>query len=182
MQLVGGTGQGKHHHLERHYHGEHAQVVDDLADQTAHARDVPRRHGRTQQNQRRGREGDKQAVQHRLDERVVAEGHALDVVLQPHEGVLVGEGEGLRVHGGVALEGVHQYDEDGQHVDDADHGKGHGQRHLAALMLFGEICLHYCCTSFLRVDWSWIRPITATRMKNTTALACPTPRLLPPPE
>ena len=182
MELVGRPGQGEHHHLERHHHGEHTQVVHDLADQTAHAGHIPRRHGRTQQDQRRGHQRHEQAVEHRLDERIVAEGHALDIVLQAHEALLVGEGERLCVHGGVALEGVHQHDQDGQHIDNADHRKGHGQRGFAVFMLFGKTGFHYCCTSFLRVDWSWIRLMAATRIKKITALAWPTPRLLPPPE
>ena len=143
------------------------------------ARHIPGGHRGAQQDQSRGHHSDKQAEEYSLDKGIAAEGHALDVVLQSHKGVGVGQGKGLRVDGGVCLEGVDQHDQDGQHVDDADHGEYHCQRHLAAILPGFQTFFHHCCTSFLRVERSWIKPMAATRMKNRTALACAVPRLLP---
>ena len=179
MQLVGGTGQGEHHHLEGHHHGEHAQVVDDLAEQAAYASHIPCCHGGTQQDQRGRDNGNEQAVKYGFDKGIAAECHTLDIVLQPHESVLIGQGKGLRVYGGVALEGVYQHDQNRQNVDDADHSKYHGQHHFAAVFSGFQSVSHHCCTSFLRVDRNWIRPMAATRTKNRTALAWAVPRLLP---
>ena len=172
------AGEREHDHLERDDHGEHAEIIYDLAEEAPDAGNIPRGHGRAHENERRGGERDEKAVAHGLQKRVVAEGHALDIVLEADKAVRVREGKRLRVDGGVALEGVHQNDEDRHNVSDADHREDDRQHHFAAFFSLS----HYCCTSFLRVAWSCRRPIAATRMKNTTAFAWPTPRLLPPPE
>ena len=151
MRLVRRPGQGVHDHLEGHHHGEYAQVVHDLADQAPHPGDVPRRHGRAQQDQRRGGNGDEEAVEYHLIEGEVAEGHALDIVLQPHKGFRRGQLEGLGVDKGVGLQGVDEHQEHRHQIDHGDDGEHHRQQRLTALSAAQSFGFDHCCTSLRRL-------------------------------
>ena len=135
LNAVRRAGQSEHDHLEGHHHGEYTQVVDHLAEETAHPGDVPGRHGAADQDQGRGGQGHEKAVEHRFGKGIVAEGHALDVVLKAHEGLAVGQGEGVHIHGAVAFEGVDEHQHHGHDVDDADDGERHRQGVLCPLLL-----------------------------------------------
>ena len=173
VQHVGRLGQREHDHLEGHDHGEHAQIVHHAGEHIIHAGNIPRGHRRADQNQRGRQDGDDKAVGDGVDEGIFAHGHAGLVVGPAHEAFGVGQGEGVGVDGGVALEGVEEHDHDGHHVRDADEHKQHGQDVLA-----DAFTPHYCCTSLLWVARSWMSAMAATRMKNSTALAWPMPREL----
>ena len=45
IQPVGCGGQGKHHHLERDYHGEYKEIVECLGIPGFHPGNKPRAHG-----------------------------------------------------------------------------------------------------------------------------------------
>ena len=151
MQLVRRPGQRVHDHLERHHHGEYAQVVHDLTDQTSHTGDVPRRHRRTQQDQRRGGDGDEEAVEHHLIEGKVAEGHALDIVLQTHKGLRRGQLEGLGIDEGVCLQRVDEHQNHRHQIEHGDHGEQHRHKRLTAFSAAQSLGFHHCCTSLRRL-------------------------------
>ena len=90
----------------------YAQVVHNAADEAVDTGNIPRGHGRADEDQSCGKQRDHQAVFDGFIERVVAEGHTLDIVLQPHEGVACGKGKRIKVNSGVGLERVDQNDED----------------------------------------------------------------------
>ena len=152
MQAVRGLGQGEHDHLEGYHHGENAEVIDHLAQQRVHPRDVPGRHGGEEDDQRGGQHRDDDAVLDAVPERVVAEGHALDEVLEARPHLTGRDGKGVGLDKGVDLEGVDDHRQHRQHIDDTDDREDHRQGRLSAA-LGGNAFLfaHYCCTSLLRV-------------------------------
>ena len=90
-----------------------------------------------------GKQRDHQAVFDGFIERVVAEGHTLDIVLQSHEGVACGKGKRIKVNSGVGLERVDQNDEDRVEIrngNDRKHDRQDGMR--TALFLEAGI-FHY---------------------------------------
>ena len=151
MEGVGRLRQGEHDHLEGDYHGEHAQEVQHLAKQGVHPSDVPGGHGGAHQDQGGGQDGDDHAVEHRLGEGVVAEGHALDEVLKAGVHLAGGQGEGIGFDKGVELKGVDDHRHHGQHIDHTDHSQHGGQDSLPAAFGGEFFGVNYCCTSFLRV-------------------------------
>ena len=176
VQAVRGFGEREHDHLERHHHGEDAEVVDDLAKQRVHPRDVPGRHGGEEDDERGGQHRDDDAVLDAVPEGVVAEGHALDEIGEARPHLTGRDGKGIGLDKGVDLEGVDYHRQHRQHIDDADDREDHRQSCFsAAFRRQGFLFAHYCCTSLFRVYESWARPIAATRMKNITAFAWPTP-------
>ena len=177
LHAVGGLGEGEHDHLERHDHGKDAEVIDAAAELAVHAGDVPRGHRGAQQYQRRGDKRDEKAVKRGLPEGIVAEGDALDVVRPAGKALGGGQGKGLGLDIGVELEGVDYHSQHRQDVEDADEGQ-HDRKNGLAAAFGGKGTVHYCCTSFLRVARSWIKPMAATSRKNKTALACAVPREL----
>ena len=177
LHAVGGLGEGEHDHLERHDHGKDAEVIDAAAELAVHAGDVPRGHRGAQQYQRRGDKRDEKTVERGLPEGIVAEGDALDVVRPAGKALGGGQGKGLGLDIGVELEGVDYHSQHRQDVEDADEGQ-HDRKNGLAAAFGGKGTVHYCCTSFLRVARSWIKPMAATSRKNKTALACAVPREL----
>ena len=89
-----------------------AQIVHNAADEAVDTGNIPRGHGRADEDQSSGEQRDHQAILDRFIEWIVAKGHTLDIVLQPHEGVAFGEGKRIKVNSGVGLERVDQNDED----------------------------------------------------------------------
>ena len=89
-------------------------------------------------------------VLYALPEIVVAEGDALDVVVEAHEGLGIRQREGLRIYAGVALEGVYEHYDDGH---DVEYGYDREQDREEVLIppAFAEAALHHCCTSFFLV-------------------------------
>ena len=173
MQRIRSLGQGEHHHLEGNHHGEHAEVVHNLAEGAAHAGNIPGCHRGADQDQRAGNNGDKQGVTNRLCEGVVTKGHALDVILEAHIGFLTRQCKGLCIDIGVGLKGVHQHQENRHQIYNRDNGEKHRQDGFHALFALKRrlFLAHYCCTSLSWVDFICRMPIAATRMKNRTAFA-----------
>ena len=114
---------------------EHAEAVD--------TGDIPGGHGRTDEDQGRGQQRDHQAVFDRTVERVVAEGHTLDIVLQAHEGIGRRECEGIEVDGGVRFQGVHQNDEDRVEIRDGDDREDDRQHGMGAAVFLEAVVFHY---------------------------------------
>ena len=52
-----------------------------------------------------------------FQEGIVAEGHALDIVVQPYEGLGVWQGKGFGIDIGVGLEGVDEHQQYRQYVE-----------------------------------------------------------------
>ena len=158
-----------------------AAKIDGAGEPPADAGDEPCGHGRAQQDERDGQYGDDDAVQQGLEERIVAERHALDIVARSCECAGIRQGERVGVDGAVRLERVDEHLDNGHNIEDAHEGEQHGQHDAADVALFlTERSLHHCCTSFVRVARSWSRASAATRMKNITASAWATPfQLLP---
>ena len=166
IEGVGGLGQGEHDHLEGHDHGEDDEQVHELAELVVHAGQIPAGHRAAQQ--------DEDDAGHR-DEQTVAEAgqevhleDAVSVVFKAHEGLLGGQREdGGGSEGALPLQAV---DEDqGNGVDPQQAKQGHDDREHIVPHLFPFN--HYCCTSLERVKWSWIREMTTTIRKKTTAFA-----------
>ena len=152
VQAVRGLGEREHDHLEGHHHGEDTEVIDHLAEERVHPCDVPGRHGGEEDNERGGQHRDDDTVLDAVPERIVAECHALDEVLEACPHLPDRDGEGVGLDKGVDLEGVDDHRQNRQHVDDADHSQYDGQNCFIAP--FGRdafLFVHYCCTSLLRV-------------------------------
>ena len=186
LQGIGSACQRKHNHLERHNHRKNAEVINQLGKAAAHAGDVPRRHAGAQQDQRCGNNGDQQRIACALQKRIVAEGKALDIVVQCDKGALTRERKGLQIDRGVALKGVHRHQEYRDQIDKGKNRKDHRQCVVAAALalkaafgagFFRCLSRHYCCTSLSLVERSCRILKTATSTKKMTAFACPTPRL-----
>ena len=154
LDRIGRFRQREHDHLERHDHGKDAEVVDRTAELAVHARDVPRGHGRAEQDQRGGNDGDEQAVPGGLQKWVVAEGQTLDEVGPAGKTLCVRQGEGVGFDVGVDLEGVDDHRQNRQHIDDANDAEHDGENRLAAAFGRKRAIVHYCCTSFLRLERS----------------------------
>ena len=168
MGLLGGLGQGKHDHLEGDDHGEQAQIVEQIGRGALDPGDVPCAHGAAQQNQTGGHHGDEYAVTGGLQEGVVAEGEALQVVCPAYKGFLVGQRKGIQVDEAVALERVDHNLKHREHPDGTQHHKETGENGASQGIFLG---FHYCCTSLERVAYCWVRARTATSRKKITALA-----------
>ena len=166
LQLVSGLGQGEHDHLEGHDHGEHDQQVHELAQLIVHAGEVPTGHGAAQQDQRHTGNGDDKAVAKAGKEAHL--GDTVNVVAQARKGL----GGGQLEHGGggkaaLDLQAVQQDQHDGVDPQQTQQRHDDGEDVIPHFFLFR----HYCCTSLERVKWSWIREMTTTIRKNTTAFA-----------
>ena len=170
-QTVGDERQREHDHLERHDHGEHAQVVDGLGEAVLHARDVPGAHGGADQDDRDRAHRDEDGPADGIEEPVLVDRRL--VVLEPDVGLLGGQLEGLEVDEHLVLERVEQHHHDGQQPHDAE--KRHEARTSpveGAALLLGR---HHCCTSLERVARSWMSPMATTIRQKMTAFAWPTP-------
>ena len=139
----------KHHHLERHHHAEHTQIVHGLAHQRIDAGDVPRAHGTAQQDECHAGDGDERAVPETLQKALGRNG--VDVVCRAGKGICRGRQERRRsTDGGLLFKGVQQYHEDWVHIQDRCYGEQHRPEQIEAFF-----CLdHYCCTSLERVALS----------------------------
>ena len=99
---------------------------------------------------------DDKAVAHGLEKGIVAEGHALDIVLQTRRSCPRSAGQSVSVlTAAFALEGVDQHDEDRHEVERCRSARTARSARFCRCRLLGRCLCHYCCTSFLRVAWSW---------------------------
>ena len=144
MQLIRRFGQREHYHLERHNHGEYTQEVNRLAQKGIHSRDIPRRHGGTEQNQKGGEQRNLHTVEHTLHKGIVTEGHTLDKIVEPGAHFPGGKRKRVGLYKRILLKRVHHYCQHRKYIDNADHGQYYGKNGFCILF-------HYCCTSFLRV-------------------------------
>ena len=138
----------------------------ELAQLIVHAGEVPTGHGAAQQDQRHTGNGDDKAVAKAGKEAHL--GDTVNVVAQARKGL----GGGQLEHGGggkgaLDLQAVQQDQHDGVDPQQTQQRHDDGEDVIPHFFLFR----HYCCTSLERVKWSWIREMTTTIRKNTTAFA-----------
>ncbi len=170
LQGVGGFRKGEHHHLEGDDHGEHDQQIHELAQFVVYPGQVPAGHGAAQQDQKYTADGDHQAVQQTGEE--VHLHDAVNVVGQARKGFSSRQLEhGGGGKGALFFQAVQQDQHNGVDPEQAQQGHEHRKQSVDALFLFD----HYACTSLERVILSWIREMTTTIRKNTTAFAWPMP-------
>ena len=125
MQGVRRLRERVHDHLERNDHRKNAQIVYNLAGKVVNTRNEPCRHRSEQQNHRRGQHRDHEAEERRLPKRIVAVGHAADIVVKPAEAVSIRENKGRGTDGGLQLEGVYQHDKERRQIDHRNQRHNH---------------------------------------------------------
>ena len=161
-------GQGEHDHLERHDHVEQEQGVEQLGGPVVHAHDPPCAHRRAHENEAHRADSDEHRPAEAGEE--VRGFNAALVVLEPDERVAHREREGVARDVCLAFERVEQHQEDGEHPGNGDHREE--DRPQCSVLWF---LLHHASTSLEVVILFWMSATMATRMKNSTAFAWPTP-------
>ena len=169
MHHIRQLGQCKHYHLEGHNHGKQAKEIQRCGKFIFYPGNIPCAHGGADDDNRHRKNRNEKRCPEGVDKACFL--NAVHIVFQSHIHLSRGNGKGLSADIGLFLKRVDEHQHNWKYINQRNQHKNKGKD--SAVFCFS--CIHYCCTSFLRVILFCASAMMATRIKNTTAFAWPTP-------